>query len=277
MGLSAGLDQLPAKRPGSVPFYVDDRDLIAVQVWTLITAAPMRVWARILDLQGIIQTFEWTFTPASASLLASYRAPLIAGYLLSVGVYATTGTPHRGDTWAVISLERIAVSGNRNAVALARGYITNADSLSWPANNFSYSIEGPGRITRDTTAAGGAGAEYTYIATGAIRVMLRGMLLTLTTSGVAATRRVHLQFQDNSGSIVADIPSQTTQTASLTYTYYFFPYGFTPTVVGTQVFVNIPPNLPIVANWKIKTATDLIDTGDQYSAPALWLETWIEL
>jgi hypothetical protein len=275
MGLIAGLDQLPAPRPASVPFYVDDRDVLAVHVWNNQVTLTLRIWARILDLDGIIQTVESTVTPATNLIHQVFRTPLIAGYLLTVGVYPVSGTPIRGQVWGIIALERTPSSNNLHTATLARGYITEFDSLAWPATKFDDSVEGPGYTLNITGFSSGAGYEQSWTVAASQRWQAFTVVLALTTSAAAATRQVHLHILSGA-TVLCDIPSETTQAASLTYTYYFGPFGYAPAPVGTNVYVALPGVLPVMAGWKIATLTDNLQSGDQYSTPSFMVSQWIE-
>jgi hypothetical protein len=275
MGLTAGLDQLTQAPPLKPTTYVDDRDVLALHVWNGGVTCTLCLWARVLDLTGVIQTFQWTLTPSTSRAENVIRNPLISGFLLSVGVFATSGTARRGQVWAVVALERTFPPAGVLTETLVRGYLTATDSLNFPFAGDEDSVESPGMILSVAGTAPSAGAEISFTLYAGARWNLNGAVISLTTSSTSATRTVQLLITDGTNTLWT-IPSQTTQAQSLTYTYYFAPYGFTPTVVGTNVFVAIPFNIPLMQGWKINTSTSNIQAGDQYAAPRFYTTEWIE-
>ena len=99
----------------------------------------------------------------------------------------------------------------------------------------------------------------------------------LVTSAAVANRVVNVIYTDNDNTEYVRMPTHTNQAASATVDFNFWPGVATEVVTTPMVFAIPTPPIPMVAGYRIQTATAAIDVGDQYSAVRLLVREWSEL
>jgi hypothetical protein len=105
--------------------------------------------------------------------------------------------------------------------------------------------------------------------------MVRGLRFTFVASATVATRVSHVFFDDG---VTVDLDSEsgTNITASQTFTFMYAAYGYAMTSNIGVASGPIPADLHLAAGSRIRTSTQSIQAGDNYSAPQLLVEEWIE-
>ncbi len=141
--------------------------------------------------------------------------------------------------------------------------------------NVSPTIQNPhGRIRSITGADPAAGAEISETVPDRRRWLLRGIYFTFTTSATVADRLVHLIIDDGTN-IIAKICVVTAHAADTAKDYSFANYGSTQ-LNPVNCFYLPLPLFPLTEGYRIRTSTDLIEGDDDYSAPRLLVEEWID-
>ncbi len=97
---------------------------------------------------------------------------------------------------------------------------------------------------------------------------------TLVTDEIEANRVVHLIIDDGAN-IFLDVCVTTAHAASTTKTYNFSNFGSTQLEPADCLYIPLPP-LPLSPGFRIRTATDLLKANDNFSAPQLLVEEWID-
>jgi hypothetical protein len=257
--------------------YIGPGDELLVNVCTSYPGAWLVINARLLRPDGIIVPMQWSIKPQGNRLPYSALFPLTEGYLLSlslvpIGVVAfVTG----GQMWARAAIWRTGGTGALYRLLLS-GYVTSFRSLSWPAGIQELSIGNQGwlRVFAGTNPAPGTEVCETVPSFARWRVVT--FYFTLTTSATVTDRRVYLVIDDGTTPAVY-MPPVAVQPANTSRVYHYasdFPY--------TQPFpeialIPIPTNLLLGAGWRIRTETWARQPGDDYSAPGLAVEEWLEV
>ena len=130
------------------------------------------------------------------------------------------------------------------------------------------------RRTRRTYlgSAPAAGADWSVTVPGGKAWRILSVRAALTTSVAAANRVAALTVSDGSA-VFLTIPPAAVQAASLTWTYDWLEHG-NNVQVGTLLSGGFP-DLIIPAGFVIASSTSLLDAGDQWAAPRLYVvETW---
>jgi hypothetical protein len=104
---------------------------------------------------------------------------------------------------------------------------------------------------------------------------LRALRASLVTDATVATRTVNFIIDDGATTLL-NFPGVTTQAASLTRAYNVAEYGFQPSAVGTDIFFYIPFLVRLFQAWRIRTSTTNLQAGDDWGAPQMMVEEWIE-
>lgn len=98
---------------------------------------------------------------------------------------------------------------------------------------------------------------------------LESVRLSLVTSAAAANRRVTLVIDDGVN-ILAEIVAGLDQIASLTIDYtYTADAGYETVATRSGVIQQGIPRMLLAAGYRIRTLTDAMDVGDNYSAPVI--------
>lgn len=131
-----------------------------------------------------------------------------------------------------------------------------------------------GRIRSITGTDPAAGAEISETVPARRRWKLTGILFTLATDAAAANRRVILVIDNGTNTIYA-LPSDTLQTASQARLYLFTPQPVAQFQIVNDFFLPLPI-LSLAPGYQIFTNTTALQAGDNYSAPQLLVEEWID-
>ena len=164
---------------------------------------------------------------------------------------------------------------NDNVVDLFSGYITSGASLSWPFSSNMPSTPLVGQVSIITGANPAAGSEISATVPARFLWKIKAVIFSLVTSATAATRQVHLQYNQDAD-IVWDLPSAVTQTASLTRVYTWMAGGgIAGYAADNDIFNSLPPDLYLHPTAIIQTATDNLQVGDDFGAPFIWVERYL--
>ena len=141
--------------------------------------------------------------------------------------------------------------------------------------NVTPTIQHPHGLLRSITGTNPAtGAEISETVPDRRRWLLRSIYITFTTSAVAANRQIRLVIDDGSDNLFL-ITTSTLHTASLAHTYTFANFSMPEVLSYTNVFHALPP-LVLPPGSRIKTITLNLDPDDNYDAPQLLIEEWID-
>ncbi len=131
-----------------------------------------------------------------------------------------------------------------------------------------------GRLRSITGTDPAAGAEISETVPDRRRWRILAVRFTLVTDDPVADRLVHLILDDGTN-IFCDVCVTTAHAASITKTYNFSNFGSTQLNPVTCLYIPLPP-LPLSPGFRIRTATDLLEVTDDFSAPQLLVEEWID-
>lgn len=117
-----------------------------------------------------------------------------------------------------------------------------------------------------------AGAEVVVTVPGGSVWRPISLVTTLATSAVVAVRGPSLIVDDGSTTVMR-LPQGGTQAASLSVVNTWANGSGSPAGTSATGAQSVPlPDLVMPAGYRLRTLTNLIDVGDQYSAVALWVE-----
>lgn len=120
------------------------------------------------------------------------------------------------------------------------------------------------------TANPAAGTELSHTVPSDVAWLVVGAYIGLTTNATAANRRLSLVFDDGTTNF-ARLPIGVTQAANLTYTYSFAPGLPRASAVESNVVVSPLPDFMLPSGYRIRTLTENIQSGDDFTAAALYV------
>ena len=121
-----------------------------------------------------------------------------------------------------------------------------------------------------------AGAEIEEAVPTNVRWRLLGLQATLVTDATVANRRPTVVITDDADLDLFRFRGQADQAASLTMQHVFSPQQYLAGSDGARAHYVLPPDTFLPQGWKFKTVTANIAAGDNWGAPQIWVEEWLE-
>jgi hypothetical protein len=256
--------------------YVRQGELLFVEARSAAASQVVQLEGRLL-LAATGEVIPLTLTvrpPADRSgLVGTIR--LAEGFLLSLIVGLVGTTARRGQVYMRAGISTAPGETGIDPLILVQGYGTAEFVLAWPPGFQEPAVSGPGMLRSITGTDPAANTEINETVPTDARWRLHAVTAVLVTDGTAATRTARLQIDDGA-TVVLSIQPATTQIASLTRTYTAGAYGVTLTTYTPEIMWPLPPDLYLFQGWRIRTATDSRQVGDNWGAPQLLVEEWIE-
>ncbi len=229
--------------------------------------------ARLLHIRGFTRdgliSFEHTTNNDRSRKAETFN---LSDWPIFLTVYPDTSPVRRGECYVRLTLLAAGATVGR----LSAAYLTDSKTITWPPGVFEGFTEGPGlpRLVAGNDPA--AGSEVSVTVPTNARWRLKAIRMELATDATSVNRRVILIIDDGTNTI-ATIVVEATQGASVTYRYNFYsgaPQETSFTV--SQIEVPIPRDLVLFQGWRIRTSTQSLQAGDNWSAPLVQVEEWIE-
>lgn len=271
------LDDLARVQPFLSPgaFFVSGEDNLRITSWNCAASVVCRISGRFLTMQGDIVPFDRLHTPNVDRTLAQQDYRLGHGWILDASVIASAGAPVFGQTFTRLEVIRGEGTPAVSLAVLAQGCCTATQRLAWPGSVQYTPIERPGalRVVVGTDPAVAAEILET-VPTGA-RWRLRAIGATLTTDANAANRFPVLVVDDGA-TLLAASASGSNLTASTAWQVGW-------SIIGANGNANTPrdsrplaADLVLRAGHRVGTITANLQAGDDWSAPSLLVEEWLE-
>jgi hypothetical protein len=273
----------PALAGGSSS-YLTGEDALRLTVLNSVAGLVVTLSGRFLPLPAPgdtapphVQAFALPMVPTSNRVATTLTQKFGEGWLLDFSVRVSTGTPLKGQTYAIVTVGRGDSTAFVELSELACGYVTAQERLGMIDVGQSSATDGGGapRAIVGTTPAAGADIVET-VPTGA-RWQLQAFEATYVTSVAVANRQPSLVIDDGAN-VYAEFDGSAVTPASTTMRY--------SARVGMQNNeTHISSNLqnwglsPFVlpAGHRIRTATAGIQAADQWGSPKYSVIEWLEV
>lgn len=256
-------------------FYVGGEDNLRLRSLNAAAGVLLNCAGRIRGTDGVIRPFSVNQTPNTDRTVASTLSSIGEGWILNLRVAPIAGTPRIGQCWALVELVR-GFSGATSVVGtLVSGYVTTNQPLAWPGSPMRGTLEGPGVIRSITGTDPAAGAEVSETVPTGARWRLIAMNVVLGTDATVANRNVTITIDDGVN-LVYQGGVNRNQVASTTIGYSF---GSGTGAFGDSlnaVLGSLPAPLVLLPGWRIATSTLGRVAGDNFGAPQLTVEEWLE-
>lgn len=268
---------LPALAPVLAPdgIYVTGEEYLLVTSRASIASVVVAVSGRTIDERGRPIPFADRHLANSDRTEATSLIRLGCGWLTDATAIVTGAAPQIGQAFIRVDLVRGEGAGRVVLSTLLQGALNAGHRLAWPGSFLTSTIAGPGAMRSVAGGDPAAGQEiFEAVPTGA-RWRVQAMRFALVTDASAANREVAIAFDDGV-TTYAESDSGVNQAASLTRQYT----GSRTSVRGaaataTHILIAIP-DLVLPAGHRIKTTTANLQAGDNFGAPQLLVEEWIE-
>ena len=190
---------------------------------------------------------------------------------LSFQVATTSAPVRRGSLFTRITLQM----GGFNVACLAAGYITDDQLPSYPHEGPYKSIEGYGLIRSITGTNPAAGVEISETVPTNARWRLLAMAATYVADATVATRAPMLVFDDGTTEYMRIVPGVGI-TASQTIICTWGDVGDDSSTTGVLGMSVLPNKIFLPQAHRIRTVTNNLQAGDNWGAPQLLVEEWIQ-
>lgn len=263
--------------PSPSQFYVTGEDRLRIVSACSLAGVVVQLRARIADFAGDTVPEAWSHTPNSDRTVRTEDFELGVGSLLNVHAFASAGSPRVGQCFVMVQLVRGLGTAALVLGTLFAGYVTSAQSLGYPGSPIQRSTdsEPPPRVITGSVPAVGAEILET-VPTGA-RWRLVSAVVTFVTDVTAITRSPRLEFRE-SNITFALFPNPLDVTGSLTRFLvwveglaYDAPHSSNVGVGG------LPQSVILLSNQTIRTNTENLQLGDQFTGIAYTVQEWLEV
>jgi len=229
--------------------------------------------ARTVQIRGftIDGTFSFDHTTNSNRSRATdtFRLP---GLPVHLQASPSAAPVRRGELYVRISLRL----GGFPVGRLISGYLTDVRISTWPPGVDEPFVSGRGlpRVITGTDPA--AGSEISETVPTNVAWRLIGFRFTLVTDATVANRNVRVIIDDGTTECVR-IPPNFNHAASITANYFAgVGLGVIGWMTGAVGVMPLPVDLILFQGWRIRTNTLNLQAGDNFRAPVLYVEEWIQ-
>lgn len=262
--------------PAPYSFQFTHADALRLTVHNSQSGVEVAVHYRLLTQDAGILATVYRATPATDRTATAFEFVIGEGYLLNATVFASSGSPRRGQTFVRLQ----AIHGRTLSATvlgtIVQGYVTGQQDRAWPGSPLEGSLEGDGytRTLSGTDPAAGTSIQET-VPTGA-RWRVRAAKTQLATSATVATRKVYAQQLVPGAFAVAWSWQTLAQVASETNDYFWalgLPVEATP---PSNKGVAGLPDIVLLAGSTFVIGAISLQPGDDFNTPQLTLDEWVE-
>jgi len=228
--------------------------------------------ARTVRVRGYTRKGSFSFDHATnADRSKATTTHSLDGVPIFLTAFTTASPVRRGELYVKIWL----MTGTTEVMLLSAQYLTDHKTIRWPPGFVESSVEGPGLLRSITGTDPAAGSEVSETVPTNARWKLRAMSFRLVTDPTVATRMVQLVIDDGTNEFYR-YTAIDTQAASASYLYEANPLGFLPGSIAKAIHIPLPLEVLLFQGWRIRTNTANLQSGDDFGAPQLLVEEWIE-
>ena len=253
-----------------------DGDLhLRVSAFNSATGVTLAVSGQILTPEGCYERFVERFVPTTDRTVTSLVLAMRAGWLTQVQVVASAGTPRRGQCFVRVE---VVIGRGTQAVSLGtvlQDYVQDTTAVAYPGSPIRSSIDGRGVLRSITGTNPAAGVEISEAVPTNARWIVHSVRALLVTDATVALRIPQLIIDDGATTCV-QVADATGQGASETGGYHWGEFGTVNAPTQGAHVAPLPLGYPLQEGFRIRTSTIAIVAGDNYLAPQLLVEEWIE-
>lgn len=253
--------------------YIGRDDQIVLRVSTISQSRSFSFSYRLLRADGVIVPFEDDLALGPNNVLQkTYQ--LAEGYLLSCSITCTDGLQNPNAYASVRILRSNLPSVSVFAETLIAGWLIQQTTLSYPESVPSRSTDGRGFIRSVTGSTPAAGADISEAVPSNAIWRLIAFRAQFVASAAVATRQVAFTFDDG-----ANIWNREALNLGITAgqgaTFQLYSNPNTNSDFGLNFFLWLSDQTYMFGGFRIRTSTNAIQAGDQWSAIQYLVEEWV--
>lgn len=255
------------------PIYLQRNDFVFLNLISNITNCIVRMGYRFLTPEGEIKEGTFTTSPFTGSFTGALE--IWEGWFLSFAAAISNGPVTGG--WAYLQTEIVRGFGpgnNGSAYGVFwEGFLYANAITGWPGVATKEITDGAGVLRSITGSTPAAGADINEVVPAQRRWNLISLSTFFTTSATVATRAPDFLIDDGANTLFAS-EAIATQAASLGQRYSLSPVVPSQAFVFGSQLIAFPFPLPLKAGFRIKSQTQNIQAGDQWTAPQYLVQEW---
>ncbi len=261
--------------PAPAALYITRDDILVLRVRNSVAGINVTCRGRYLGRDGQVHRFSEFVVPTSDRASNNLQIELDYGFLLSVTVaVGETEVVRRGQTFVQVFLQHGSVEAVYQQL-LVSDYVTQQAPVGWPGGILRSSIEGPGMLRSITLTDPAAGVEISQVVIADARWRFISLHASLVTAAVAGARVPVLVFDDGANTYF-QMEAGVNQGGGSTVFWTWSIHGHKETsAVFSRPAIGVAP-MVLLQGHRIRTTTQALDPGDNWGAPQLYVEEWIE-
>lgn len=260
--------------PGS-SVYVNDGGALRVIMASRQPGVEALMTVRMLMPDGRLKWERYKYSPPGDGSWTEYIEPLDECFIVSMNI-GPLGVAKPGGFYMMVLAIETTANLSAQGQMLVNGYLIHKQSLTYPNPRFVGLREGPGRITTIVGTDPAPGQEISESVPSGTVWRLISVRFGFLTSATGGNRSVTLVLDDGTNVLVSiDYVAQQAANADWAYNYAT---GFTRLTTPSLYYPNIhlPMNMVMLPGWRIRTWTSAMQADDNYSAPIMNVEEWVE-
>lgn len=221
-----------------------------------------------------IGLYEFSVVTTTPRVAVAQQFKLGEGFVLSIDAVALNALT-RGVTFARAEIFRGLATAQQFAQLFISDYVDINASTSYPGSTIHHYLEGPGQLHSLQVTNPAAGADWTLTCANKQRLRIDSFAAVFVASATVASRNIQIIVDDGANLMWADDTPTTVAagaTVNLTVTQTNIPTG----VVASILHCVIPPALALASGWRLRSSTQNIQVGDQWSNIFFNVEEWLD-
>src|SRR3990167_10849827 len=254
--------------------WCDKNTQVRITAWNNRSASvTVGIAIRILRLNGSVDNIR-RFVEVTADRVSTLSDEEFGtGYILSIFVVPITADVRHGEVY--VNTRILDTKDNFAMASNISGYITAHHPRFYPFDTMDDSVIPDGALTSVTGTNPAAGAEISETVPTNARWKIRALRVSLVADANVANRTVEIVIDDGANEILR-LQDRTAITAGQTISEQASAFSVLPADIATVHYFALPQDMKLEQGWRIRTETTNLQVGDNYSAPTLIVEEWLE-
>jgi len=195
------------------------------------------------------------------------------GWLRFLSVDTGSVSTKRGQTFCVV--KQFDAKSNTALFNLVSHYIDNSNASAWPYGILESPLDGQGFIRSFVGTNPAVATEITETVPTGARWRLKSIVTNLLTGAAFGGRTTTLIINDGTNDILTFLGENANAILSNIFSR-FQERGQTNNIAIGGDVENLGHEVIVFAGWIIKTSTSGLQGDDDYAAPILYIEEWLE-
>jgi len=255
--------------------YLTGEDNLRLTTIGALAGAVVAIEGRLIQPDGKVIAFAERHVPSSVYASVATVHGLGEGLLTHVQVRLSTGTGTAGHVFGVLEIVRGLTGAVQPLATLLQGYISTTPRLAWPGSLISSSLGPTGRPRTISGTDPAAGVEISETVPAGARWRIGAINIGFQADGTVISRTPLLTIDDGA-TIFWQGASGVAVTAGVLAIYRFGVGAQGAVIAATHYNLALPSNLILAPGSRIRTVTANLQAGDNYTAPVLHLEEFID-